>query len=499
MIWCAVALGNRLVSRRRWALDRMKDGYSSVMVPMRDRSRRYSLMLIAVLVAVCAGACSGPVIQVPYPDETEFEPLVKSEQPEIVFFADGTESMLGFTNRDESGLSTWYQRVLPDIVERAHASAWPGLVPTWFKFGTTVVEIEENDWRAIGDAAFYTDERVLQETYIDQAIDKSNPGDLSVVVTDLYQAHSNVLPLVRQVQDKHFGSGGFGTVGIIAIRSEFDGDVFDVGNISGFPFSSYTDCPEDAEGMRSCRRPFYLIVFGPHADVSTFYRVVSRELDDADHRFVHLTPRLGNPLVSLRNSDDGQASASNFLRVDDIVVKNGFADERAFREYFRRSASGDGTLVTTLHVERDTWMINGSKPNLDVTVEHWNGMEFDPVNNTGFMAESSDVAPGTATEEQVTVTLTVPEGHPRVSGVYRVTVDVYPPVEALKDTLWIGDWNIDPSTVPARPTDDAFRKEDIGPKTLNLKTFVDLLWDALVRERGRPQIGKLCYYIQVQA
>ena len=88
---------------------------------------------------------------------------------------------------------------------------------------------------------------------------KANP--LVVIVTDLFQDNRDLTVLVSQIK-KHYIQKGY-EVGILGLRSEFDGTVYDLGDAP----LSYQSTPENPETFR----PFYLLVLGRHADISYYF------------------------------------------------------------------------------------------------------------------------------------------------------------------------------------------------------------------------------------
>ena len=89
---------------------------------------------------------------------------------------------------------------------------------------------------------------------------------LAVIVTDLFQDEGDINRLVAQLKEKYLQKEL--AVGLLGIRSQFDGTVYDAGiNVP----------PIDHQGDR----PFYLLVLGRHADIAYYFDQIKAEFDES--------------------------------------------------------------------------------------------------------------------------------------------------------------------------------------------------------------------------
>ena len=80
-------------------------------------------------------------------------------------------------------------------------------------------------------------------------------------MTDLFQDRRDVNLLVSQLKDKYIKNGL--EVGLLGLRSEFNGKVYNLGTTPIL----YRSTPDNPETFR----PFYLLVLGRHADIAHYF------------------------------------------------------------------------------------------------------------------------------------------------------------------------------------------------------------------------------------
>lgn len=185
-----------------------------------------------------------------------FPPL--SESLKIDLFFDATLSMKGFTLAQTSSS---YQQSIP-LLERAVIEGWRGGEPSFFKFGD---EIAPLPGRAFLDAVkpqFYSDAKYNKRTFIERVIDRADLNHLTVIVTDLFQDNSDVNQLSTKLKNRFIANGL--SIGVLGIRSQYDGTVYDVGSDNySFPYKS-SQKPESG-------RPFYLLALGSHTNIAHYF------------------------------------------------------------------------------------------------------------------------------------------------------------------------------------------------------------------------------------
>jgi hypothetical protein len=210
---------------------------------------------------------------------------------EIDVFFDNTPSMQGFVN---PGISTAYCDTL-FRVEDAILKCWPTSKINFYKFGNDIIRLEGRDYLRVVYPDFYnleTDKTNLK-TEIDKVIahntdyekikdnenntddsQKSNKitppdyeNDLRIIVTDLFQDETDINLLVKQINDLILSKGK--SIGIIGLKSEYDGIIYDLG--IGNLRIKYSTKNENGIEQKGRYKPFYLIVIGNIQDVYYFY------------------------------------------------------------------------------------------------------------------------------------------------------------------------------------------------------------------------------------
>jgi hypothetical protein len=163
----------------------------------------------------------------------------------IDIYIDATTSMEGFAVGE---LSVYSQFI--DQLEASALAAWKSADIKYYKFGTRTRAIKRDEFlNSKNDKSFYRETGFLEKTYIDNVIKNTDSKRLSVVITDLFQDAGDVNAMVDKIKVQCFSKNVL--VGILGIRTEFDGKIFD------FP-----DCPMNGYTHKTKGRPFYALVFG---------------------------------------------------------------------------------------------------------------------------------------------------------------------------------------------------------------------------------------------
>ncbi len=113
----------------------------------------------------------------------------------------------------------------------------------------------------------------LAVTQIEAAIESAAAENLSLIVTDLYQEEQYVNQIVTQIQDK-LDSIEQGAVGVIGVRSEFNGTVYTEARRGTGSFQyNLTSTPS---------HPFYILLIGRVDEVSFYMSDLQQRLNRLD-------------------------------------------------------------------------------------------------------------------------------------------------------------------------------------------------------------------------
>lgn len=212
----------------------------------------------------CGASCATRRVCEPPPvDPTNTYPAV-SDNLHADIYLDATLSMKGFI---VPGTSTYYQQTIP-LLESAVERGWPGGSISFNKFGTKTSMLEGRKYLDAAKPSFYTDQEVNLKTYIEGVIDSASTDNLTIVVTDLFQDNADVNLITGKLKEKYVARDL--AVGVFAVRSEFEGAVYDVGP-NNYSFTYKSDVADPTSF-----RPFYILALGKHADIERYFEMLRK-------------------------------------------------------------------------------------------------------------------------------------------------------------------------------------------------------------------------------
>jgi hypothetical protein len=240
--------------------------------------------LSAISVVFLLTAC-GPdrqTISCAPPTEAPPNGLTPTDGIQLSVLIDGTPSMQGYVNNLPSSR---YAQTLK-LIDSASSTGWTGAKSAvkYYRFGTQKQVIDRETYLRSQLPAFYQGGADFSVSRIDTVLDKPSPDRLDVLVTDLYQKDADVQIVQNQLKDRYLEQG-YG-VGILAIKSEFNGTIYDVG-LSGQQFGYST-----AGKAPPLFHPFYVMILGSYGNIQHYYEQLQKNgLGDVDHRFVVFYPQ----------------------------------------------------------------------------------------------------------------------------------------------------------------------------------------------------------------
>lgn len=162
---------------------------------------------------------------------------------------DGTISMQGFVKiRDSEYIQTL------QLLDRVAKSTFSNSEPQYYRFGTE--RRKEGSFEEAKKESFY--DRNFPDAFLEKALtplDKDSSEKLSIIVTDFYRENQDIKPVIEGF--KNYLQQDY-AVGILAIKSQFNGDVEDV---------FLTDQDFSYQGIR----PFYVILLGKYKNVAYLF------------------------------------------------------------------------------------------------------------------------------------------------------------------------------------------------------------------------------------
>ncbi len=421
----------------------------------------------------------------PPPNEPSrrFSPV--SETLKVDLFFDATLSMEGFVKTQSS---SYYQQTV-HLLERGVIEGWKGGQVAFHKFGDEIAPLPGRQYLDAAKPTFYTDAKYNKKTYIERVIDRAELDHLTVIVTDLFQDNADVNQLSEKLKQKFFANGL--AVGVLGIRSQYQGTVYDVG-ADNYTFA-YTSREKPETG-----RPFYLLAFGSHANIAHYFDTLQRSGINA---FPEKQVLILSHFLTAQPAPFTSAKLKTADRISEISSSNllspGYTGNQL--KAFKITKGKTEAHFSTEWVYQPLPNALEYSGNLQSAVESWKGED------TG--AKELVLAENQQANKALTVVATLtPENPPfsqlqiradlkvheiPVAGTYRYRVRLLPSQYALPS--WVSEWNMRDPEIKAwhlHPGD--FN----GAKTYNLENFLGTLRGAVVGTNP-PEVGDIYLYIRI--
>ncbi|MFN7923536.1 MAG: hypothetical protein U0Q16_25775 [Bryobacteraceae bacterium] len=448
----------------------------------RELSRRR--VLGALPLAVLTGSAYSCFTRGPFPEAVDF---VESEPAklDIDIFLDTTKSMRGFVG---AASASAFDTVIEDL----------GRLPFWFPKGTARFHrfgTKDSDGPQPFGVEMLPDLRRPSMysglvTRIDRVISAADPNRLVVFVTDLFQQDNDVHTVALQIRDRYIAKGL--SVGVMAVRSPFQGDIFDVGI-----------------GRKAVRnwggsRPFFVLGLGRQRDLETLFARLPERLPAVPgtaHRLI-LGQRLAWPPTAYK--DLTLASKLGVSKVRSLVRETSPNPLRLqLRVHSGRRSPKDGarkqnepnllSVAQALHPASFVPPFTSSELRAEVSVaryRHAQAKEKPPCPDGPYCQEPDLRQAMTVEGIQVTsgelrFRVNLEDAALQSGELYRFQILLVPAPGSYLLPPWVGQWNQD-----AVAAEHAFD----GSKTLNLDLFLRNLWDSALLQR--PRVGEYYCYLK---
>ena len=449
-------------------------------------------------------------------------PDEQSNIDELHILIDSTRSMEGFVASDNVSR---YQYTLDNILGATTNVVMKQPNVKYYAFGTDKQEINGGDYVPALSSTFYRRGGILKDTQLNEKIlSPINKNQLSIVITDLYltnnnsRVNSNINSVTERLAQEYLQKGY--SVGILGIRSEFHGKIFDIGrNLATREWKSDDNNPETF-------RPFYLIFLGTYDNIASYFEEMLNQSGDTDfiqeNKFIIFTSNLFDevaafdfsqkkselpiglkPVANLGN-DKGTVTISDLSSTASFVFKNDI------------QASDDDTTIAykvsyfprTFTVPIEFSSRESFSPLFEVNVFEENGRENDGNSSTTFQnklkPESSEFqliknsmgfdkwsVTNSQSDKELSFSLSLDTSNfPK--GMYQANISLFPSnFKSLEDLGW-NDWSFSEIDFNKNPQDPSNFKD--GNKTLNLMLFLNTL-HSITTANVLPA-ANLCFAIQ---
>jgi len=445
---------------------------------------RWQWIAIAI-VAIFPAGCA------PVRHSLECPPLRSAEanvgdKLDIEIFVDGTPSMEGFvtTTTDNS-----YIRMLQAIDSvLATSPPHPNPAIAYYRLGNFTRETEAESETAFFDKIdrdnylkaqqpeFYRGGAgqfpALEVAQIETAMESEKEGDrLAIIITDLYQKDADITNISRTIKEHHFDTSDKDyAIGILGIRSEFDGFVYDVGiDNTSFAWSG--------------QHPFYVIFLGSYADVADTMAKLFEEVPNlqeegrsvvfSPHRLVtdpaYLTETplpdgLDRPVVldNRRAIVEAESEAIELLEIADRAAEETFA------------------IDYTVPISVARFVPEIERIEVKKTIEQFDEFDrdFKPVEGSSTIGNALELTSWQLGSNAIefTTNLNASQLEP---GMYYFIIDAI--ATDLEEPSWWEEWSSEEDS------------QD-GTKTHNLAKFLRQLKNMTLD--AEPAIGRFCYAVQ---
>lgn len=239
--------------------------------------RRYVRQLRFILIScilVLGFGCKKNLPEIKWTDTVSITNETKESSQDnipIDIYIDATPSLDGFA----VGEMTVYSQFI-DQLEASAVSAWKNADPKYYKFGEKIKRIGRDEFlSAKNNKKFYHE---FTNSLIDSVFKRTNINRLSVVITDLFQNNGDVNSMVDNIKTHCLQNGVM--VGILGVKSEFDGRIFDFPNcpIGGYPHNK--------------ERPFYAFVFGDPMKMGKLFEALQTKEFVKENQIILLTNQI---------------------------------------------------------------------------------------------------------------------------------------------------------------------------------------------------------------
>lgn len=388
------------------------------------------------------------------------------------------------------GTSTYYQQTIP-LLESSVERGWPGGSVAFNKFGTKISALEGRSYLDAIKPSFYSDQEVNLRTYIEGVIDSADTNHLTLIVTDLFQDNADVNLLTGKLKDKYITQNL--SVGVMGIKSEFEGTVYDVGP-NNYSFAYKSDAADP-----STFRPFYILALGRHGDIDRYFDVL---LKGGLSAFPAKNEAVFSRYLSTRPASFDGAKISSTVKLAQVrsLLPLNARDDRVGQFRVRGNPPSAG-FAATLKYAPLSRTVGPATPALVDEVTAFKcgptpGQDGKQPRQPGAMTENGAAArafkvnraeltgSGLALAAEVTPSLLPGDG------IYCYKVVLRPQDYKLPD--WVSQWDMDGRRIEEwkrAPGDFG------GSTTYNLKPFLDNLW-ATTLQVHRPKVAELYCYVQ---
>lgn len=457
--------------------------------------------LTAIAVASIVTSCQLPVVDIECTlsaQTNDSQAQIADKQSDTINIeiqVDATPSMKGFVDNPRPSR---YEQTL-DLLDLIATASWSEDKSSikYYRFGTYKKEISKQTYINAKTPGFYAGGGIFNDSQILATISTPSPNKLSIIVTDLYQTDNDISSVIGELKTKYLQKDY--AVGILGIRSEFMGKVYDIG-VRNITRDYRTD-----DKKPDTFRPFYVIILGTPQNVSYYFEELQQKngtLIDSKH-FIIFHPQVIQKASSFnfdiysselrkRQKDFVKVRALNDGKIRGKIINNSSIEALRIKGKLDDNYDIGYTvayypLLYTLQV--DTSQYNAFVLKKEVKVLDRKEQAFKPSNGKGFQFNNWKINEAQSRKELSFTTQVIPSSIK--PGIYTLTVELIPNKFIIPE--WWKTWNFEESTFDRNNAD----KFD-GSSTLNLQNFLEGLKVTTTNliKANSPVASRLCFAIQ---
>lgn len=459
---------------------------------------RLTLLVVCVTILGLT-SCQPPLkLECQSPEQPPIS-LEPSENINIAIQVDATPSMAGFVKTDRQSN---YEQTL-EILDTTAAASWARTKAkiNYYAFGTERRQITRSSYIQARKPDFYNIGGVFNDGQLTAAISKLNKGkspSLSVIVTDLYQTDSDITSVLEQLKKLYLQQDM--AVGVLGIKSQFAGTVFDIG------INKLTRVYRTTNAKPDTYRPFYVMFLGKYHDIVYYFRKLQEKNSELfpGENFVIFYPSLiqqvsqfdlnSLPSEISKTKDDKKDKSLRKIRAINFRGINGRVNQPGKLETLRISADAKDAsevkyrvryfpLPYTLPID-----VNGGIQAQQST-QLYDNKEFEPYNRE--IMQYSDWSISNNGDEKRLTFNTIFNPDQIDDGIYQIRTRLVINKTAGKE--WWEKWNFD-----ERQFDRTNSANFNGATTLNLLPFMQGLKGIVddLNTQKPSTAAELCFAIQ---
>jgi hypothetical protein len=289
------------------------------------KKNKLKIMAMAIATSCVLISCSGPIAQTPICELPEIKLTSnQSQKLNISVYVDGSGSMLGYIKPSNSAYIQALN-VLGDTLELSEGLHSQNLL-NYYRIGQSNPLINRSDYRKARLGLFYdgTDSQfpAVSSPIHDAVKEPSGDDDLIVIITDLEQDQGDVTKLTKNLKDNYFNKNKNYSVGIWAVKSEFDGRVYIENEQNNLISKEYsTDNKSKNE-----YRPFYILFVGRNQDIEYYFdkiKSTNAQLTDGEqgHLLMFNPHHLVSQLTSIKNLPELPQTITKPTTLSDGIIQ----------------------------------------------------------------------------------------------------------------------------------------------------------------------------------